>query len=69
MSQQVLDEELFSVNLKPGKVRIFNFLSASYSCSRFYIFKNLVVVLVLVLSQFSQTGTILFFWNNFILLE
>ena len=47
------------------------FLSASYSCSRFYIFENLVVVL---LSQFSQNGTILFlleqfysFWNNLIL--
>ena len=34
------------------------FLSASSSCSRFYIFKNLV--LVLVLWQFSQNGT---FWN------
>ena len=31
------------------------FLSASSSCSRFYIFKNLVVlVLVVVVSQFSQ---------------
>ena len=32
-------------------------LSASLSCWRFYIFKNLV--LVLVVSQFSQIGVIL----------
>ena len=50
-----------------------DFLSASYSCSRFYIFK--ILLFLFFFQKFSQigkfysSGTILFFWNNFILLE
>ena len=53
-----------------------SFLSASYICSRFYIFKILLLLFVVLvvsqfvkLEQFYSSGTILFFWNNFILLE
>ena len=56
-----------------------DFLSASYSCSRFYIFKILLLFLFfrdlsnwnnfILLEQFYSFGITLFFWNNFILLE
>ena len=53
------------------------FLSASFSCSRFYFFKFLFLFFrdlsnwnnFILLEQFYSFGTILFFWNNFILLE
>ena len=56
------------------------FLSASYSCSRFYIFKILLFLFLffsdlsnwnnfILLEQFYSFGITLFFWNNFILLE
>ena len=45
------------------------FLSASSSCSRFYIFKIVFFHNFILLEQFYSFGITLFFWNNFIPME
>ena len=64
------DSQFFS-DFHSIKTKIF--LSASFSCLRFYIFVFLFMLFLfrdlVKLEQCYSSGTILFFWNNFILLE